>query len=127
MLRACASCDLATSKASRSFVVDPGVVVEHDQAGGRMDRQRQFNCLRMVVNAGGNDRRLGLGDEASQLRDRCAGWQRNPHCARTNQRKVGDGVVNSVEIQNARPITRPRGLVRHRGSRSARARSHNSQ
>ena len=51
-----------------ALVVNLGTVVEHNQTGGGVAGQRQFDRVGKVIDAGRDDARLGLGDNGRQLR-----------------------------------------------------------
>jgi hypothetical protein len=63
---------------------------------------------------------FGLANDVSLQRDRCPRWQRNRHCAKTNQRQVDDGVFDTVETQNTHAITRTHRHICQSGGRTAR-------
>lgn len=99
--------------------VNLAVVIEYDQPGRGVTGQH-FDGVAKIVDAGGDHRRLGLGDDRAQPGDRRTGLQWNRHGAQPDQRDVDGCVVDAVEAQHANPVARPdRGLSAQRGGQCA--------
>ena len=92
-----------------TVVVELAAVVEHHQASGSVARlgggQDHVDRVGQVVDAGGEDGGLGLGDDRLQLGDRRAGLQRHRDGAGDTQRDVDGGVVDAGEAEYADPVT----------------------
>jgi hypothetical protein len=88
-----------------AVIVDLRVVVEDDHPVGRMPGAREFDGLVDIVDAGGDDPRLGLGQNRGQCRRGGTGLQGNRYRTQLAERRVDHGVIGAGEPEDGDPVT----------------------